>query len=157
VYWLQSLTIGIQALSSYFISGRRCHRNVLNIERIELLKHGSALLIAKLRASHSRTCLMSHGRMIKSKQKRPSESLAGITRKSIVQSVPSRNLDGILANPSERVKKGHVRNVVLRHAACIVILNDHREKDIICEDNCLWLIAVPLRPRDPQTLLSIRV
>jgi len=153
--------IGMQAsstLSSHFISGRWCYRTL----NVELLKHKSALLITELRATHSWTCLHNKSRAYDEiETKRVSESSANITRKSSVQSVLSRkhgwNISEHHCIPLERVKEGHVRNVVLRHTAGVVILNDHREKDIVLEDNCLWLIAVPLRPRDPETLLSIGV
>jgi len=64
---------------------------------------------------------------------------------------PSRvsSLDG--------VKQGHVRDIVERIGAIAIITEDEWEEHAILEDDCLGIPWVPLRPRNAETLLAVRV
>ena len=55
------------------------------------------------------------------------------------------------------VKQGDVRNKIERVGAIVVIADDEREERAVLEDDCLGFLRVPLGPRDPKTLLTVRV
>ena len=55
------------------------------------------------------------------------------------------------------VKQGDVRNKIERIGAIVVIADDEWEERAVLEDDCLGFLRVPLGPRDPKTLLTVRV
>ena len=57
----------------------------------------------------------------------------------------------------DRMKQGHIRDQVQRVSAIIVIADDDGEENVILEDNCLWVLGVPLWPRDSKAILPVRV
>ena len=55
------------------------------------------------------------------------------------------------------MKQGHVRDIVERISAVVVIADNDREELVVLEDDYLGILRVPLRPRDPETNLAVRV
>ena len=58
---------------------------------------------------------------------------------------------------SYRIKQGQIRNEVHRVSTVVIITDDDREENVVLEYNCLRLPRVPLRPRDPHTILAVRI
>ena len=70
---------------------------------------------------------------------------------------PCQKITENIAPSSNRIKQGQIRDEVQRVGTVVIVTNDYREEDVVLEDNRLRLPRVPLRPRDPQAILAVRV
>jgi hypothetical protein len=59
--------------------------------------------------------------------------------------------------PLDGVTYRQVRDVVQSTRTVVIVFNDEREKYVLLEDECLWLLGVPLGPVDPKALVSIGI
>jgi hypothetical protein len=57
----------------------------------------------------------------------------------------------------DRVTYRHIPNIVQGTGTIVVVTNDEREKDVVLQDERLWLVGVPLGPWDPEAFFSVRI